>query len=87
MTSTRKPYPSYVSDEKWALVAPYLTLLPKEVGQREHSRRERGADPQVSTTVAIATSLPSRLQVSAVLKISVSVESNRPIGTACRTAP
>jgi len=40
MTSTRKPYPSDVSDEEWALVAPYLTLLPEEASQREHSLRE-----------------------------------------------
>ncbi len=40
MTSRRKPYPSDVSDEEWALVAPYLTLLPEEVSQREHSLRE-----------------------------------------------
>ncbi len=40
MTSARKPYPSDVSDEEWALVAPYLTLLPEEAGQREHSLRE-----------------------------------------------
>ncbi|MDB5368782.1 MAG: hypothetical protein JWP20_340, partial [Roseomonas sp.] len=25
--SARKPYPSDVSDDEWALVAPYLTLL------------------------------------------------------------
>ena len=36
----RKPYPSDVSDEEWALVAPYLTLLPETAGQREHSLRE-----------------------------------------------
>jgi transposase len=35
MTLSRKPYPSDVSDEEWALVAPYLTLLPEEAGQRE----------------------------------------------------
>jgi transposase len=40
MTSARKPYPFDVSDEEWALVAPYLTLLPEEAGQREHSLRE-----------------------------------------------
>jgi transposase len=40
MTSARKPYPSDVSDEEWALVAPYLTLLPEDAGQREHSLRE-----------------------------------------------
>jgi transposase len=38
--TVRKPYPSDVSDEEWALVAPYLTLLPEDVGQREHSLRE-----------------------------------------------
>ena len=36
----RKPYPSDVSDDEWALVAPYLTLLPEAAGQREHSLRE-----------------------------------------------
>ena len=40
MTTSRKPYPSDVSDEEWALVAPYLTLLPETAGQREHSLRE-----------------------------------------------
>ena len=38
--STRKPYPSDVSDEEWAFVAPYLSLLPPDAGQREHSLRE-----------------------------------------------
>ena len=37
---TRKSYPSDVSDEEWALVAPYLVLLPEEVGQRRHDLRE-----------------------------------------------
>src|SRR3712207_5300728 len=40
MTSARKPCASDVSDEEWALVAPHLTLLPEEAGQREHSLRE-----------------------------------------------
>ena len=39
MTSSRKAYPSGVSDEAWALVAPYLTLLREDAGQREHSLR------------------------------------------------
>jgi hypothetical protein len=30
----RKPYPSDVGDEAWALVAPYLTLLDEAVPQR-----------------------------------------------------
>src|SRR3712207_989704 len=37
---TRKPYPSDVSAEEWALVAPYLALLPEDAGQRRHSPRE-----------------------------------------------
>ena len=40
MTDSRKPYSSDVSDEEWALVVPYLTLLPEESGQRTHSLRE-----------------------------------------------
>ena len=36
----RRPYPSDVSDEEWALVAPYLALLPEAVGQRRHDLRE-----------------------------------------------
>ncbi|EAQ33730.1 hypothetical protein NB311A_18843 [Nitrobacter sp. Nb-311A] len=40
MTKSRKPYPSDVSDDEWALVAPYLTLLPEENGQRVHALRE-----------------------------------------------
>jgi transposase len=40
MTSARKPYPFDVSDGEWALVAPYLTILPEKAVQREHSLRE-----------------------------------------------
>lgn len=40
METSRKAYPSDVSDEEWALVAPYLTLLPEDAGQREHGLRE-----------------------------------------------
>lgn len=36
----RKPYPSDVSDEEWAFVAPYLTLLPLNDAQRQHDLRE-----------------------------------------------
>jgi transposase len=36
----RKPYPSDVSDEEWALVAPYLTLMNEEAPQRDYSLRE-----------------------------------------------
>lgn len=37
---TRKPYPTDVSDEEWAFVAPYLTLMSENAPQREHSLRE-----------------------------------------------
>jgi transposase len=37
---SRKGYPSDVSDEEWALVAPYLTLMSEDARQREHSLRE-----------------------------------------------
>jgi transposase len=40
MTPVRKPYPSDVSDEEWALVAPYVTLLRESAEQRQHSLRE-----------------------------------------------
>jgi len=33
-------YPSDVSDEEWAFVAPYLTLMTQDAPQREHSLRE-----------------------------------------------
>ncbi|MGA9769373.1 MAG: IS5 family transposase [Blastocatellia bacterium] len=37
---SRKPYPSDVSDDEWAFVAPYLTLMNEDAPQREHSLRE-----------------------------------------------
>jgi transposase len=40
MTKSRKSYPSDVSDDEWALVAPYLTLLPEDCRQRCHPVRE-----------------------------------------------
>jgi len=36
----RKAYPSDVSDDEWAFVAPYLTLMSEAAPQREHSLRE-----------------------------------------------
>lgn len=38
--NARKPYPTDVQDEEWYFVAPYLTLLPMDAAQREHSMRE-----------------------------------------------
>lgn len=35
----RKPYPSDVTDEEWAFVAPYLTLMTQDAPQREHDLR------------------------------------------------
>jgi transposase len=37
---TRTGYPSDVSDEEWAFVAPYLTLMREDAPQRAHSLRE-----------------------------------------------
>jgi transposase len=36
----RKPYPTDVSDDEWAFVAPYLTLIREDAKQREHRLRE-----------------------------------------------
>lgn len=36
----RKPYPSDVTDEEWAFVAPYLSLMDQEAPQRRHDLRE-----------------------------------------------
>ena len=38
--ANRKPYPTDVSDEEWAFVAPYLILFPLDAGQRRHDLRE-----------------------------------------------
>lgn len=40
MSTTRQPYPSDVSDDEWAFVAPYLTLLSADALQRKHDLRE-----------------------------------------------
>jgi transposase len=40
MSLDRPAYPSDVSDEEWALVAPYLALLRESSGQRDHDLRE-----------------------------------------------
>ena len=40
MKPSRTPYPTDVSDEEWAFVAPYLILLPEDAGQRSYSLRE-----------------------------------------------
>jgi transposase len=37
---SRIRYPTDVSDEEWAFVVPYLTLLPLDAGQRTHDLRE-----------------------------------------------
>jgi len=38
--AARKPYPSDVSDDEWAFVAPYLALVRADAPQREHSLRD-----------------------------------------------
>ncbi len=39
-TATRTPYASDVSDEEWAFLAPYLTLMREDAPQRTHPLRE-----------------------------------------------
>ncbi len=36
----RKPYPTDVSDDEWAFVAPYLTLMTEDAPQRRHDLRD-----------------------------------------------
>ena len=36
----RKAYPSDVTDDEWAFVAPYLTLMREDAPQRDHALRE-----------------------------------------------
>jgi transposase len=38
--TTRNSYPTDVSDEEWAFVAPYLTLCREDAPQRQHNLRE-----------------------------------------------
>jgi transposase len=38
--AARKPYPSDVSDDEWAFVAPYLTLMREDAPQRAYPLRE-----------------------------------------------
>jgi transposase len=37
---SRKPYPSDVTDNEWAFIAPYLTLMREDAPQREYDLRE-----------------------------------------------
>jgi len=40
MTTTRKPYPTDVSDAEWHFVVSYLTLMRLDAPQRDHDLRE-----------------------------------------------
>jgi transposase len=40
MSTSRHPYPCDVSDQEWAFVAPYLTLLSEDASQRKYALRE-----------------------------------------------
>ena len=40
MSQPRKPYPTDVTDDEWAFVAPYLTLMREDAPQRRHDLRE-----------------------------------------------
>ena len=47
--SERKAYPTDVSDEEWAFVAPYLTLMTEDAPQRDHPLRSASVRPSVRT--------------------------------------
>src|SRR5215475_11195168 len=38
--TSRTPYPTDVSDDEWALVAPYVTLVAEDALQRRYALRE-----------------------------------------------
>ncbi len=40
MSASKKAYPSDVTDDEWAFVAPDLALLPEDSGQRVHDLRQ-----------------------------------------------
>ena len=40
MSTTRQAYPSDVTDDEWAFVAPYLSLIAPDALQRKHDLRE-----------------------------------------------
>ncbi|HKW23260.1 MAG TPA: transposase, partial [Ktedonobacterales bacterium] len=40
MNTTRQAYPSDVTDDEWAFVAPYLSLISPDALQRKHDLRE-----------------------------------------------
>jgi transposase len=40
MSTTRKSYPSDVTDAEWEFLSPYLTLMREDAPQREHSLRD-----------------------------------------------
>ena len=46
MTSSRAAYPSDVSDEEWAPVAPDLTALREDAAQREYRWQSPSTWPQ-----------------------------------------
>ena len=60
MNPSRNPYPSDVSDDEWAFVAPYSTLLPEDAGQRTHSLREaQGRQRQPTAAIFDSRALQS----------------------------
>jgi transposase len=59
--SSRKPYPTDVSDEEWAFVAPYLSLIRQDAPQRRHSRRrEVSTGSPVDRAHRLAVALPAQ---------------------------
>src|SRR5438270_7087699 len=60
----RKPYPTGVSDEEWAFVAPYFTLMTPDAPQRDYDLREllrlsQGRNAQPTAVILDARTLQS----------------------------
>src|SRR5687768_1983828 len=60
----RRPYPTDVSDEEWAFVAPYLALIRQDAPQRTHDLRgllrlAPGREPEPTAAILDSRTLRS----------------------------
>ena len=58
MNTTRKSYPSDVTDAEWEFLTPYLTLMREDAPQREHSLRD-GTSHSLPNTGVLWTDVPA----------------------------
>ena len=69
---SRKAYPTDVSEEEWAFVAPYLTLLREDAAQRTYPLRE--------VCDAVRKDGQSRLSVAALAQRPAALDSRATTG-------